>query len=131
MRTLPLRLPPGAELREALRAVLQANAVDGAFVVAGIGSLSVARLRLAGADTAQTLHGDLEILTLSGSIAVDGVHLHASIADASGRVWGGHVAPGCIVRTTAELLLALLPDWRLGRAPDPATGYAELTVQPR
>jgi len=29
------------------------------------------------------------------------------------------------------LLLALLPDWRLGRAPDPATGYAELTVQPR
>jgi len=131
MRTLPLRLPPGAELREALRAVLQANAVDGAFVVAGIGSLSVARLRLAGADTVQTLHGDLEILTLSGSIAVDGVHLHASIADASGRVWGGHVAPGCIVRTTAELLLALLPDWRLGRAPDPATGYAELTVQPR
>jgi len=131
MRTLPLRLPPGAELREALHAVLRANAVEGAFVVAGIGSLSVAELRLAGADTAQTLRGDLEILTLSGSISVDGVHLHASIADASGRVWGGHVAPGCIVRTTAELLLALLPDWRLQRAPDPATGYAELTVQPR
>ena len=131
MRTLPLRLPPGAELREALHAVLRANAVEGAFVVAGIGSLSVAELRLAGADTAQTLRGDLEILTLSGSISVDGVHLHASIADASGRVWGGHVAPGCIVRTTAELLLALLPEWRLGRAADPATGYAELTMRPR
>jgi predicted DNA-binding protein with PD1-like motif len=131
MRTLPLRLPPGAELRDALNAVLNEHAVEAAFVIAGIGSLSVAQLRLAGADTAQTLRGDLEILTLSGSIAVDGVHLHASIADAAGRVWGGHVAPGCIVRTTAELLLALLPDWRLGRAADPTTGYAELTVQPR
>ena len=131
MRTLPLRLPPGAELRDTLHAVLNEHAVEAAFVIAGLGSLSVAQLRLAGADTAQTLRGDLEILTLSGSIAVDGVHLHASIADAAGRVWGGHVAPGCIVRTTAELLLALLPDWRLGRAADPATGYAELTVQPR
>jgi predicted DNA-binding protein with PD1-like motif len=131
MRTLPLRLPPGADLREALRAVLPANSVEAAFVIAGIGSLSIAQLRLAGADTPLALHGDLEILSLSGSISVDGVHLHASVADTTGRVWGGHVAPGCIVRTTAELLLALLPDWRLGRAPDPATGYAELTVQPR
>ena len=131
MRTLPLRLPPGAELREALHAVLREHSVDAAFVIAGIGSLGVAQLRLAGADTAQTLRGDLEILTLSGSIAVDGVHLHASIADADGRVWGGHVAPGCIVRTTAELLLALLPDWHFGRASDPATGFAELTVRPR
>jgi predicted DNA-binding protein with PD1-like motif len=131
MRTLPLRLPPGAELRDALRSVLQANAVEGAFVIAGIGSLSVAQLRLAGADTVQTLHGDLELLTLSGSVAVDGVHLHASVADATGRVWGGHVAPGCVVRTTAELVLVMLPECRLGRAADPATGYAELTVQPR
>ena len=131
MHTLPLRLPPGAELREALHAVLRAQGVEAAFVIAGIGSLSVAQLRLAGAELPQTLQGDLEVLTLSGSIAPDGVHLHGSIADATGRVWGGHVAPGCIVRTTAELLLALLPDWRLGRAPDPSTGYAELTVQPR
>jgi hypothetical protein len=29
------------------------------------------------------------------------------------------------------VLLALLPDWRLGRTPDPTTGYAELTVQRR
>jgi len=131
MHTLPLRLLPGAELRDALHAVLQAQGVEAAFVLAGIGSLSVAQLRLAGADAPLTLQGDLEILTLSGSISVDGVHLHSSVADATGRVWGGHVAPGCIVRTTAELLLALLPDWRLGRVPDPSTGYAELTVHPR
>ena len=131
MRTLPIRLPPGAELREALHAVLREHSVEAAFVIAGIGSLSVAQLRLAGADTAHVLRGDLEIVTLSGSIAVDGVHLHASIADAAGRVWGGHVAPGCIVRTTVELLLALLPDWHFGRAADPATGYSEMVVRAR
>lgn len=37
---------------------------------------------------------------------------------------------GCTVRTTAEVLLALLPDWRLSREPDAATGYDELVVRP-
>ena len=35
------------------------------------------------------------------------------------------------VRTTAELLLVPLPDWRLTRAPDAATGYTELVIAPR
>ena len=53
-----------------------------------------------------TLNGDVEILTLSGSIADNGAHLHMSVADAASRVFGGHVALGCIVRTTVEVLLA-------------------------
>jgi predicted DNA-binding protein with PD1-like motif len=43
-------------------------------------------------------------------------------------VLGGHVGPGCIVRTTAELLLALLPGRRFARAFDPQTGYQELKI---
>ena len=50
-------------------------------------------------------------------------------ADAQGRVVGGHAAYGNRVRTTAELLLAFLPDWTLTRAMDPATGYPELVVR--
>ena len=61
-----------------------------------------------------------------GSVSADGAHLHLSVADAMGRVTGGHLAYGSTVRTTAELLLALLPGWQFGRAIDPATGYAEL-----
>ncbi|HEY9022710.1 MAG TPA: PPC domain-containing DNA-binding protein, partial [Burkholderiaceae bacterium] len=75
--------------------------------------------------------GDLEILTLSGTLGAGGAHLHMSLSDADGRVLGGHVAPGCIVRTTAEVLLALLDDVRFTREPDAATGYAELHVRPR
>jgi uncharacterized protein len=125
----PVRLHPGDDLRAALEAFVAAQGWAAAFVVAGIGSLSCAPLRWAGADQVSTLIGDLEILTLSGSIGVQGSHLHMSVADASGRVLGGHVAPGCIVRTTAEVLLMPLPGWRFTREPDAATGYAELVMR--
>jgi len=128
LKPLPLRLPPGADLRQALRAVLDEHGVEAAFVVSGIGSLSAASLRLAGAEEAIRLDGALEILTLAGTVSVDGVHLHASVADARGQVTGGHVAPGCTVRTTAEVLVALLPAWRFERQADTLTGYAELSI---
>lgn len=40
------------------------------------------------------------------------------------------VLAGCIVRTTAELLLARLPSWRLERVADTETGYPELQIRP-
>ena len=131
MKTLPLRLNPGDDLRAALDAALAALGAEAAFVLAGIGSLREARLRLAGRDAPRNVVGDLEILTLSGTLGSGGSHLHASLADADGHVLGGHVAPGCIVRTTAEILLAVLDDVAFAREPDPATGYAELAIRPR
>jgi uncharacterized protein len=130
MDTLPLRLHPGDDLRLALEAAMRERGVNAAFVLAGVGSLAGARLRFAGRADASTLHGDLEILTLSGSLGTGGAHLHASVADPAGHVFGGHVAPGCRVRTTAEVLIALLPAWRFDRVADPATGYAELAIDP-
>jgi predicted DNA-binding protein with PD1-like motif len=131
METLPLRLNPGDDLRTALDAALAAHGGAAAFVVAGIGSLREATLRFAGRDTLDRTVGDLEILTLSGTLGAGGSHLHASLSDAAGRVFGGHVAPGCIVRTTAEILLAMLDDVAFAREPDAATGYAELVIRPR
>ena len=129
MQTLPLRIGPGQDLRAALDALVVQHGVEAAFVLQGIGSLSVARLRFAGRPECTELVGDLEILTLGGSLSPDGPHLHASVSDADGRVTGGHVGPGCIVRTTAEVLVALLPQHRFRRELDPATGFAELFVK--
>jgi len=39
--------------------------------------------------------------------------------------------PGCIVRTTAEIVIALLPGWEFRRELDTATGFNELTVHSR
>lgn len=126
----PLRLQPGDDLRRSLEQAIGVEARASAFVVAGIGSLSDPRLRLAGAEADTVLAGPWEILSLSGSVSPDGAHLHTAIADAQGRVVGGHVAYGNVVRTTAELLLIRLPDGQLAREHDPATGFKELVVRP-
>ncbi|MDM0073558.1 DNA-binding protein [Variovorax sp. J2P1-59] len=129
MDATPLRLNPGDDLRHALDAALASRGCTAAFVVAGVGSLSAARLRFAGVEAPESLTGDLEILTLTGTLSPDGSHLHMSVADARGSVFGGHVAPGCLVRTTAEVLVAWLPEWRLAREFNRATGYAELAIR--
>ena len=129
MRSLPVRLRPNQDLRGALVSQLAEHDVDAAFVLQGIGSLSVAQIRFAGMATATELRGDMEILTLSGSLSPEGAHLHITVADGQGRVLGGHVAPGCIVRTTAEILLALLPDHAFSREPDAESGCNELVIR--
>ena len=72
---------------------------------------------------------DVELLSLSGSVGVNGCHLHLTVAGPDGAVMGGHVGEGCIVRTTAEILLVLLPDWHFSRELDVATGWAELVIR--
>lgn len=129
MQTLALRIPAGADLRAALAELPLLYRVDAAFVLQGIGSLGVAAIRYAGRDECAELRGDMEILTLGGSLSPDGPHLHITVADADGQVMGGHMGPGCIVRTTAEVLVALLPDLRFKREDDPATGFRELVVE--
>jgi uncharacterized protein len=126
MDLLPLRLSPGDDLRRALE---EAGA-GGAFVVSGMGSLIDVRLRFAGAPEATLLAGDFEILSIAGAITADGAHLHMAVADGQGRVSGGHVVYGNVVRTTAEILLVSTPAWQLSREHDPATGYTELMVRP-
>jgi large subunit ribosomal protein L24 len=51
-----------------------------------------------------------------------------AIADPKGTVIGGHLCTGSLVRTTAELVIGLLPEWTFHRELDPATGCAELQI---
>jgi predicted DNA-binding protein with PD1-like motif len=130
MNLLPLRIAPGIDLRAALESLLAEHGVHAGYVVQGMGSLCTAMIRFAGADGLTQLRGDLELLSLAGSLSPDGVHLHLSVADPQGRVTGGHMGPGCIVRTTAEVLVALLPEHRFSREMDEATGFKELAIRP-
>lgn len=131
MEFLPIRLSPGADLRRALEQAIENPSPGSAFVVSGIGSLVEARLRFAGESAEARLAGPLEILSLSGSLSASGAHLHMSVSDASGRVYGGHVGYGSTVRTTAEVLLAPLVHWSLTREHDATSGFDELVVRRR
>jgi predicted DNA-binding protein with PD1-like motif len=131
MKVIPLRLPPSADLRRALEAWMGEREEQAGCLISAVGSLSVAQLRLAGAAEATAIHGELEILSLSGTLSPDGAHLHIAVADRRGEVLGGHLCAGSLVRTTAELVIGLLPEWRFSRQLDPATGFAELRISPQ
>ncbi len=133
-----LRLNPGEDLRLALEAACHQQMTEtdcqAACVISSVGSLSCAVLRYAAEPEGIRLDGPLEIITLSGTLAAPGqggVHLHASVADARGQVRGGHLMRGCIVRTTVEVVLALLPEWSFARTLDVATGFQELVAARR
>lgn len=131
MHSLPLRLPPGSDLRREIEQVVAALPEQSGFVLSGIGSLSQASLRFAAAESSTLLVEPLEVLSLAGSVTPEGAHLHTSVSTASGRVLGGHLGYGCLVRTTAEVLIAVLPEWTLAREYDAASGYKELTIARR
>ena len=67
MKTFPIRLTPGQDLRAALEAAVHSQHCRAAFVLSGIGSLSTAGIRLAGDKEPTRLTESLEILTLSGT----------------------------------------------------------------
>jgi len=131
MKVVPLRLHPGDDLRRALEAWMGEQQAQAGCMISAVGSLSVAQLRLAGASETTTICGELEIISLSGTLSPDGAHLHIAIAESSGAVIGGHLGLSSLVRTTAELVIGLLPEWRFQRELDPATGYAELRISPQ
>jgi predicted DNA-binding protein with PD1-like motif len=131
MKVVPLRVSPGDDLRLSLEAWLAQQLEPAGCMLSAVGSLSVVQLRLAGQRKSTTITGDLEILSLAVTLSPDGVHLHIAVADSSGTVIGGHLCAGSLVRTTAELVVGLLPEWRFCRELDPATGYAELQIHPR
>jgi uncharacterized protein len=129
MRALVARLPPGADLKRELLALAARQRVGAGWVMTCVGSLGRVRLRLAGAAEHASLQGAFEIVALTGTLSRDGGHLHLSVADERGQTLGGHLAEGCVVRTTAEVVLGVDDRLLFSREPDPATGYDELVIR--
>ncbi len=131
MQTWVLRFSPGVDPVESLLDACKENGWTAAFVISAVGSLGNATLRFAAQPESSDIAGPLELLSLSGTLSLDGPHLHATVSDAQGNVFGGHLRPGSKVRTTAEILVAVLPDVVFRRRPDPRTGARELVIEPR
>jgi predicted DNA-binding protein with PD1-like motif len=43
--------------------------------------------------------------TSTGTVSVNGSHLHISISDSTGKTIGGHLMEGCKIYTTAEIVI--------------------------
>ncbi|HWE47947.1 MAG TPA: PPC domain-containing DNA-binding protein [Caulobacteraceae bacterium] len=135
MRTHAVRLTPGTDLNDALERLTREFAIGAGCIVACVGSLSRAQLRMPGVlgatDVFKTFDEPMEIVSLTGTLSPDGAHLHIALSRRDGVCIGGHLVSGCIVNTTAELVIGELTDVAFTRPLDSQTGYDELSVRPK
>lgn len=117
MRFLALHLEPGSDVRQSLEQLAAQEGGHG-FVLSVVGNLTQASFQCPGEATPTVLAGELEIITLQGTVAAHGVHLHLSFSDNACQVWGGHLEPGTLVYKGADLLVGLFD-------PEPASAVQE------
>ncbi|MFH5774937.1 PPC domain-containing DNA-binding protein [Paracoccus sp. NGMCC 1.201697] len=127
---MALRLKPGDDPVAALRLAFDDAGVRAMAVVTCVGSLTRAILRHANRDAATVHDGHFEITSMVGTIDPQRHHLHLSIADGVGQTFGGHLLPGSVVYTTAEIVVLLLPELSFSREPCALSGYDELVIRP-
>jgi uncharacterized protein len=120
------------DLKKAILEFARTNHIEAGYVITCVGSLKKANLRLANQPNGQQWVQKFEIVSLVGTFgATSGAHLHLSIADSTGHTIGGHLLDDNLVYTTAEIVVGEATDLRFTRKPDPATGYNELSVEPK
>lgn len=126
-----LRLRPGQDLRVELQRYVEARGIEAAWVMSCAGSLTDWRLRFANQPDGASGKGHFEIVALSGTLSKHGSHLHLAVADAEGRTIGGHLLDGCLVYTTAEVVLGESLHHVFVRELDGTTPWQELQIRRR
>lgn len=130
MKVFVLRLKPNQDLRQSLIAFTQEENINAGFILTAIGSLKQAKIRFANQSFSIELNNKYEILSLNGTLATTGIHLHIAIADQDGKTCGGHLDDGCIIYTTVEIVVGSIKEVTFIRTLDEQTGYHELQVMP-
>ena len=128
MRNYTFRLTPGQDLYNSIEMFLQERKIEAGCVLSGVGSLTHVTLRFANQEVHNEDIGHFEIVSITGTVSIHGSHLHVSVSDDQGRTIGGHLVPGCIIYTTAEIVILELDDVVYKREFAEDSGYDELVV---
>jgi len=129
MKTYTFRLKPGQDLFDSIEAFVADKKIEAGCVLSAVGSLTHVTLRLANREHYNEYEGHFEIVSITGTVAMSGSHIHISISDGDGVTIGGHLVSGCKIYTTAEIVLAVFDDVIYKRELlGNDSGYEELTV---
>jgi predicted DNA-binding protein with PD1-like motif len=129
MKPIALRLTPQQDLKAELDTFVRHQQIEAACILTCVGSLSQASLRFANQSQATIFQEKFEILSLSGVLSQHGSHYHIALANGTGQTIGGHLLEGCLIYTTAEIVIGVLPNVCFKREYDAATGYRELAIE--
>lgn len=128
MKISAIRLKPNEDLKQSLKNFADKENIQAGFILTAIGSLQQATIRFANQQASTVLTEKFEILSLNGIIATTGLHLHIAISDKQGKTIGGHLDNGCIIYTTAEIVIGTSVEHTFLRTVDTETGYKELEI---
>lgn len=123
------RLKPGQDLKTGIQQWVQEKQIKAGWIVTCAGSLTRYAIRFANQPDAARDSGHFEIVSLTGTLSVNGSHLHISISDSTGKTIGGHLMEGCKVYTTAEIVLQSSDAFIFKREKDGTTPWEELQVE--
>ena len=123
------RLKPGQDLKQEIQKLVTEKQIKAGWVSTCVGSLTNYNIRFANQPEGGTGSGNFEIVSLTGTVSINGSHLHISISDSTGKTIGGHLMDGCIVYTTAEIVLLSSDDFEFKREKDGTTLWEELQVK--
>jgi len=133
MKTIIFRLKPGADLKSSIEDIVKKNTIKAGFIITCVGGLKQATVRMAGArpdaQDIRTLTGNFEIVSLVGTVSINGTHLHMSFSDDEGNVHGGHLKEGTVIHPTAEIVIGIDANVEMKREMDEETGFTELVVK--
>ncbi|HHR5883806.1 TPA: PPC domain-containing DNA-binding protein [Providencia alcalifaciens] len=127
-RFIALRLRPGDDVILTLQQQVKHHQLQAAFIAGCVGSLTDVALRFAGQENTHLTSGKFEIVSLIGTLDAQGEHLHLAVSDENGHMRGGHMMPGCTVRTTLELIIGELENNTFTREHCTLSGYEELVI---
>lgn len=123
------RLHRGDDLKQSILEFCRMNNINSGIIACAVGCCSKVKFRLAGAESFYEDERDYEIVSIMGTISKDGVHIHISFADNTGKVVGGHLTEGCIINTTCEVSIIKSDKYKLSREYDEETCYKELVIE--
>jgi uncharacterized protein len=123
-----LRLKPGEDLRKGIDVIVKEKNITAGWINTCVGSLTDYNIRFANQQEGSSGSGHFEIVSLSGTVSVNGSHLHISISDSTGKTIGGHLMDGCKIYTTAEIVIGSTSSYEFKREKDGTTPWEELQV---
>ena len=126
--TYAFRLLPGQDLRREIEEVVHRLGIRAGWIMTAVGSLVEYNLRFANQSAGTQSSGHFEIVSLVGTLSVNGCHLHISISDEHGQTIGGHLLEGCKVYSTAEIVIAGTNKYVFTRENDGSTPWKELQI---
>lgn len=122
------RLLPGQDLKKSIDSFVTSKHIQAGWIATCVGSLTEYNIRFANQEKGYGDKGHFEIVSLVGTLSVNGSHIHLSISDSTGKTMGGHLLEGCKIYTTAEIVIGESGEHIFSREKDGSTPWNELKV---